>query len=117
MVRGIEIAHEILETGKENIEKVKDRFPDTIFDFVYGNVCDYKIDSEDTVFYFFNPFGEDTLRKVLNNIKLESIGRTKKYTLVYINPIHAFVFEETDFKVVKEFKSGKYTEAVIYVNA
>lgn len=49
--------------------------------------------SEATVFFMFNPFGEDTLRAVLDNIKLTNITHQRNITIIYYNAVHENILQ------------------------
>jgi uncharacterized protein (UPF0248 family) len=57
----------------------------------------YPIPKEKAVFYFFNPFNEIVLAKVLRNIQ-ESIREDQRQVyIVYCNPIHVNVLSKFAF--------------------
>lgn len=49
--------------------------------------------SEGTIYYFYNPFGALTMRKVLSNITLSLAEKTRRVFLVYFHPVHADLFD------------------------
>jgi len=58
------------------------------------NALDFSGDDV-TVYYFFNPFGEKTFSGVVKNI-LSSLEKNKRAVkLIYFNPLHADLLEET----------------------
>jgi len=51
--------------------------------------------SEGTVYYLFNPFGEDTLRDFLANLETSISRDPRKVTVVYYNSAHESVLKES----------------------
>ncbi len=54
----------------------------------------YRLTSKYSVCFFYNPFTEPVLQKVLGNIKAALNEMQGRVVVVYINPIHAKVFDE-----------------------
>lgn len=97
-VIGIEFAPELHMAAIANISKFKNR-KQVCFqvDSVCIDAADYEIPSEPGIFYFFNPFDEVILKKVLTNIKRSIECLPREFHFIYYNPIHAHLFEELGF--------------------
>ena len=74
----------------------------------------YLIPDNAQVFYFFNPFGEEVLQKVIDNIKESVKQHPRKVYCIYLNPKFKAVFEENGFKVFYIEKNKRYLEGIIY---
>jgi len=60
---------------------------------VESDAVDYEIDPADQIFYFFHPFDESVLRKVMENI-CRSLDRCpRKIWIVYYEPVHHKIIE------------------------
>lgn len=92
-VIGVEYATELNDMAHVNIEKVRDRFPDTEFVLHEGDALQFDIPEEVDVIYLFNPFDEQAVRGLLKKVQPE-FERTKRLFLVYVHPIHCRVFIE-----------------------
>ncbi len=73
--------------------------------------------SEGTVIFMFNPFGEQTLRMVLNNIQATLDVKVRPITVIYARPLHHYVFEEFFWlNVIFDYKSLNGFHVMIYRN-
>ncbi len=73
-----------------------------------------------TIFYFFNPFGGGTLKRVIENIRLSIHERPRSIRIVALNPACFSQFEEQDWldkkQVLLKRRNGEVS-AVMYKNA
>jgi len=87
---GVEIVPHLRDKAEENYRGSK--LANKNIEFVNENADTYKADKA-TVIFMFHPFGEPTLRRVIDNIERD---RTSGSTLriIYINPIYDHVMAE-----------------------
>jgi predicted RNA methylase len=111
---GVDIAKELIEEAKKNTTTYKKKNSQSSFDFIFNDATTYQIPKDATVFYFFNPFGESILRKVLSNIKTSVNEFPRTIYCIYLNPKYQSVFEEENFKIDFIEKNKRYTEAIVY---
>ena len=82
-VVGVEYSKELCGVCRENIARFTSRYgSDTEFIVCNEDATSYTIPEEATVFFFFNPFGSDTARKVLNNIYSHAHRVKPKYVFI-----------------------------------
>lgn len=105
-VIGVEYATELNDMAHANIETVRSRFPDTIFELDEGDALQYEITEEVDVIYLFNPFDEETIGKLVQRLK-PVFNRAKKVHLVYVHPVHSSVFESVFGKAVSTIRNWK----------
>ncbi|MCF8464621.1 MAG: class I SAM-dependent methyltransferase [Flavobacteriales bacterium] len=105
-VIGVEYAAELNDIAHTNIEKVKDRFPNTEFVLSEGDALQYDIPEEVDVIYLFNPFDEHAVRNLGHKVKA-TFATQKKIHLIYVHPVHSNVFEETFGMPISVVKNGK----------
>ncbi|WP_397536629.1 class I SAM-dependent methyltransferase [Rummeliibacillus pycnus] len=73
--------------------------------FLCAKAEQYKIQSTDNIFFFFNPFSIRIFRKVIHNIlKSQQKNPRKMYVMLYYPSFEyiQFLQDETHFKVVKD---------------
>ena len=97
-VVGVEFSGQLCSIAKENIDK-----------FRVGNRCnieincvdagDYQIKQDETIFYFFNPFDQVIMQKVIDNIKFSISEYPRRIRVVHYN----LKSQELD-SLSKEFK-------------
>jgi SAM-dependent methyltransferase len=95
---GIEFSAELHQIAQQNIECYKKRTnSDAPIESICMDATAYAIPSEKAVFYFFNPFNEVVLEKVLNNIQDSLSAHPRAVYISYCNPIHIGVFNKFAF--------------------
>jgi predicted RNA methylase len=92
-VIGVEIVPDLAQIAKTNLKKLSLL---TRVDIIEADAS--KVDlSEGTVYFMFNPFGETTLRKVLDNIKKSLQARPRKIRILYHVPECAEVLDKASW--------------------
>jgi SAM-dependent methyltransferase len=89
-VVGIEIDPQLAQIARENMAKCG---PITPVSIVEADVLEVDL-SEGSVFFLFNPFGEKTLRKVLENIRNSLRRHPRNIRILYLNPKHAHALDD-----------------------
>ena len=82
---GIEYVESLCDSARHNAQRVRrKKAPISIlcsraeeFDFTRGNL-----------FYLFNPFGPETMKRVLDGLREGISARTRAVTVIYVNPVH-----------------------------
>lgn len=111
---GVDIAQELIDDANKNKTIYKKKNAESKIDFVFEDATKYKIPDNACVFYFFNPFGEDIMQQVINNIKESLKLNPRKIYCIYLNPKYKTVFEKNDFEVYYTKKNNRYLEGIIY---
>ncbi len=111
---GVDIAKELIEVANDNHANYKKKNQHSTIQFLFEDATQYHIPSNAEVFYFFNPFGEEILQKVIDHIK-ESV-KTNQRTIycIYLNPKYKAIFEKNGFEVFYTEKNKRYVEGIIY---
>lgn len=111
---GVDIAQELIYAANANKLKYIPLNPQSRFNFVFSDATRFPIPEKAAVFYFFNPFGENILQKVISNIKESVTKHPRNVICIYLNPKYKAVFEQNGFRKTKEIKSWRYLEGIIY---
>lgn len=90
-VYGIELSKELCEIAKKNVESLRNRHAEV--EIINNDTALVDL-HEGTVFYMFNPFGEQTSRTFLKNIDSTHNTKTTPVTIIYVNPLYDYVFKE-----------------------
>jgi SAM-dependent methyltransferase len=88
---GIEIVPELVQIARRNIAKLTLLTP---VDIIEGDASKADL-SEGTVYFMFNPFGEETLLRVLDSIERSLDARPRKIRILYHVPEWAKVLDQT----------------------
>ena len=85
-VVGVEFSAELCRVAKENIRRFEHHCPSHVkFEVVHGDVADYDVQPDQTVFFMFNPFDDIVMRPVLNRLA-HSLGESpRQIWLIYLN--------------------------------
>lgn len=79
---GVEINPELAAIAKGNLEKIRGR--KSPFEIIRGSAAECEF-QDATVFYIFNPFGEEALDKVLDHIHKSWTLNPRKIKIAYVH--------------------------------
>lgn len=97
---GVEIEPELAQIARENMKKAGLRTPVTIIE---GDASQVDL-SECTVYFLYNPFGERTLRAVLENIRRSLRARPRSIQIIHVNPKSAQILDDEVWLRGEEYK-------------
>jgi SAM-dependent methyltransferase len=84
---GVEFCHELAGVAEDNVRRLQAGGANpTQVQVVCSDAAAYRFSDENAVIFFFNPFTEVIMSKVLENIRL-SARNTKDRYIVYNNPV------------------------------
>lgn len=89
-VIGIELLASLCHVAQENVERVRGRRSPV--EVICADACTVDL-SMGTAFYLFNPFGAETMRDVLANLRRSLEARPRPIRICYVNPVQDQVFE------------------------
>lgn len=95
---GVEFSPELNAVAAENIRKFGSsrRTCDNVSS-VCADAANWDFPAEKTMFFLYNPFGEDVLRRVLANLKASLTRNDREIYIVYNHPILAHLLDGSDF--------------------
>lgn len=108
---GIELDKELAEAARENLKHYSLKRKSSTIEFITANALEYNYKNKPTVYFLFNPFNEEVLKKVLARITLSTNSET---WFVYMNPKYKDAFTKDKFEVLHEIKTKRYLEAMVY---
>jgi len=109
-ITGIDFSKNLCVEAEANIEKIAPVFPATVFNVICSDATKYKIEKDENCFFFFNPFDEVVMLKVVRNILSSLKENQRKVYVVYINPLHKEVFLSAGFEEEWHFRKMEYLE-------
>lgn len=112
-ITGIDFAKALCASAKKNITYVQQLYPSVKFDIICDDVVNYKIEKYQTVFFFFNPFDEVIMLKVVKNILASLKQNKRKIYIMYANPVHKKIFLSAGFEEEYYLKKLQYLELSI----
>lgn len=91
---GVELAAPVAEIAEQNMAIVRRRFPDRApIRVVSGDAGAFAFPDAPLAVFLFNPFGEQTMRRVAARLEAMLASGPHAVTVVYYNPIHGAVFD------------------------
>lgn len=91
---GIERVAAYAQAARNNASNMRSRMADIDIWEIDATTADY---SEATIMILFNPFGPDTMRRVLGQIRSSLDRSPRRLRIIYVNALHEEVFNEVDW--------------------
>jgi SAM-dependent methyltransferase len=116
-ILGIEFSHQLYEEAKKNIAQFQKKNGKRLnIDLIESDVVDYVIESNQNVFFLYNPFSAQVMTRFLENIKTSLHKKYRKIWLIYHYPACQNIIEKQNIFI----KTKDYILAgnpyAIYVN-
>ncbi|WP_255441682.1 class I SAM-dependent methyltransferase [Actinoplanes sp. ATCC 53533] len=94
-VVGVEFDPGLASTARSNIEAYEATRPARagVIEIVQADAAGYDFPPDPAVMFLFNPFGEDTLRAVINNLERSLQANPRPFYIAYYNPMHQDVLD------------------------
>ena len=112
-ITGIDFAKALCNLQRIIFSKVQTRYPSAKFNIICDDVVNYTIEKDQTVFFFFNPFDEVIMLKVVKNILSSLKENERKIYIMYANPVHKEIFLSAGFEEEYYLKKLQYLELSI----
>lgn len=104
-VIGIELNKELIDIARGNLNNF--RLGNSPVEFINEDASAFTIKDE-SIFFMFNPFGNKTIEKVIDNIKYSLIANPRQIHLVYYSPVHRNLLNNQDWLILKkEINNGE----------
>jgi predicted RNA methylase len=115
-ITGVEFASSLCREAENNIAAIKPLYPSTNFKIICEDAVNYQIENDTNVFFFFNPFDEVVMLKVVKNLLFSLKQNPRKAFIVYVNPLHKEIFESAGFEEEYYLRKMEYIELSILSN-
>lgn len=112
-LKGIDFAKEVCEEARNNMQQVKQIFPDINFEIICGNVTDYSVDPPESVFFMFNPFNEEIIENFLEKVEVSLKDYPRTIYFLYASPKHIETFFEFEYEPVYRKRKLNWLDGVI----
>ncbi len=112
-INGVDFAKEVCEMAVENMQITSQYISGMSFRVVCSNVLDYEISPDESVFFMFNPFAEETIRKFLRKIEYSMRINPRSIYFLYVSPKFIETFFDFNYDPVYRIRKLKYLEGVI----
>ena len=112
-ITGIDFAKALCLSAEKNIQETQRLYSSAKFNIICADVVNYEIEKEQTIFFFFNPFDEIIMLKVVKNILSSFKEKERKIYIMYANPVHKEIFLSAGFEEEYYLKKLQYLELSI----
>lgn len=104
-VTGVEFSKMLCLRAEKNLWKFTQRNmnkPDLGWKVLHADACSFAIPQDATLFFLYNPFGSPVIDIVAQHILEFARSAKHTVTVIYVNPIHAPVFEQLGYVKLQE---------------
>lgn len=94
-VLGVELDGGLLEVSRSNVRSFEARSPEHagVIRVTQGDAANASLPAQPTVLFLYNPFGEATLRSVVDNVERSLKESPRPFVVAYYNPVHREVLD------------------------
>jgi hypothetical protein len=97
-VIGVEYAEELHAAALKNIAVYQNKSEKRLYiESVLADAVTFPIPNEKCVFFFYNPFKEYVMSRVLINIENSYLANPRKMYFIYYNPVFSTLFDNLSF--------------------
>ncbi len=89
---GLDLDEHLLEIARKNMKKLK-----MDVNCIYANAVDFTGYADYDVFYFYNPFGSNIFKQVIQKIKESQEERSRDIWVLYYHPVFSDLFDQAGF--------------------
>ncbi|MBX2923597.1 MAG: class I SAM-dependent methyltransferase [Chitinophagaceae bacterium] len=111
-ITGVDFASEVCDSARKNMQKAAETFP-IEYQVLCCNVLDYTIHENDSVFFMFNPFGQQTLFAFLEKLETSVKEHPRVVYFLYASPRHIETFFEFEYEPVYRKRKLRWLDGVI----
>ncbi len=112
-INGVDFAKEVCITAEQNMQKVQKKFPNMKYVVACKNVLDYDIQPDESVFFMFNPFSDETIFRFLEKVEKSIEQHPRDIYFVYVSPKHIETFFEFEYEPIYRKRKLKWLDGVI----
>ena len=87
----------LVDAAKKNLKNA--RFNNTPVEIINADAAVFDV-KEGTIFFMFNHFGPNTVKKVIGNIKKSLSANPRTIHIVYYNPEYKYLLDTEDWLVL-----------------
>jgi tRNA1(Val) A37 N6-methylase TrmN6 len=113
-ITGIDFAKELCQQAIINMEKKEQQFPHIHWQVINENVEQHEINSNDSVFFMFNPFDEDVLMNFLKKLEVSCTRFPRQVYFLYASPQYQKLLLNKGYAIIYH-KQKMYLESIIAV--
>ena len=94
---GIELWSELFFFAEENLKRYTGKRSCNEFQLHYMDAIEFNIPGEPGIYYFFDPFREEVMRKVLENMRRSLAAAPREAYVIYCEPERPDILDQSGF--------------------
>ncbi len=114
-VTGIDLDKHGLVYADLVAKAISKKYIKTELEILNTDAAVYNFASSINVVFFFNPFGEKTMKQVINNLMKSLELHPRKISVIYQRPDHEHLFIDAGFQLVKRTVWNKKQQLSVFV--
>lgn len=95
-VIGVELSEQLHSVAEQNIRTFCGQRRCPVVESICCDATQFQFPSDPLVLYLFNPFSQTILSRVVDNLTASLTEAPRRVIVIYYNPLHAGVFEESE---------------------
>ncbi len=112
-IRGVDFAQEVCSIAEQHMQKTNVQFPQMSYQVLCKNVLEYDIHPDESVFFMFNPFSDDTIARFLEKVNVSVKQNPRTVYFLYVSPRYIETFFEFEYEPVYRKRKLKWLDGVI----
>jgi SAM-dependent methyltransferase len=112
-VVGVEFSKSLCDQAMELLASTKARLPQLHYAIVHTDAAQHVPDDAIDTFFFFNPFDEQVMRPVIEQIKASHQRRKRRILILYVNALHQQLWLDAGFDLLHEHSYLTYLQASV----
>ena len=97
---GVELSKKLFSIAEDNMLKYFDEKKNVSWKLFNQNALDFNIPQDANVFFFYDPFDEQIMSKVIRKIKLSFKKKNRTILIIYISPRCKHLFIKNSFRLI-----------------
>jgi len=113
-ITGIDFAKELCEQAIANMKEKETHFPGIKWEVINENVENFDIGNQDSVFFMFNPFTEDVLKRFLEKLDHSCLEFPRSIYFLYASPQYQQLLLDDGYAIIYQTQM-MHLESIIAV--
>ena len=115
---GVEFSKTLCKQAEKNLYSYFNKNQNLVpaWEIIQRDALKYEINPSANIFFFYDPFNERTMKKVVEKINLSITEHPRSIKIIYISPVQRDVFIESGFKIIQSSVNKYHKGYIIFRN-
>lgn len=110
---GVEFIATHCQDAQKQIHKIEKLFNKALFHIICMDATQYEIPDHAQTLFFYNPFNEEVMNKVIQNIRESLVRKKRQLFVIYFSPLYKQNFIEIGFREIYRTARFNFLKASI----